>query len=282
MLIGLIGNGFVGRATSILKSKDVHIRIYDIIPEECSPKGTTLDDISKCDMIFICVPTPMNKDGSCYLSILEDVITKLSKLIDFDKTIVVIRSTVPPGTSAKLNCYFMPEFLTEKNYVEDFKNNTDWIFGLKNTPLDLLFKEKIEFLINTSAEKKLIKYNNIIYTPSKEAELIKLFRNNFLSLKVSFCNEIYDYCEKINVNYDTVSKIACLDKRIGQSHISVPGHDGKRGFGGTCFPKDANNLLNCLNTVNVDSFIIDAMVKRNINKDRVEQDWKNNKGRAVI
>ena len=176
----------------------------------------------------------------------------------------------------------MPEFLTEKNYVEDFKNNTDWIFGLKNTPLDLLFKEKIEFLINTSVEKKLIKYNNIIYTPSKEAELIKLFRNNFLSLKVSFCNEIYDYCEKINVNYDTVSKIACLDKRIGQSHISVPGHDGKRGFGGTCFPKDSNNLLNCLNKVNVDSFIIDAMVKRNTNKDRVEQDWKNNKGRAVI
>ena len=282
MRIGLIGNGFVGRATSILESDDIEIIIYDIIPEECSPRDTTLEDISKCELIFICIPTPMNTDGSCYLSILEDVIDKLSVYINFDKSIVVIRSTVPPGTSERLNCYFMPEFLTEKNYKEDFINNTDWIFGLKNTPLDNLFKKKIEYLINTSAEYKKIQSNNIIYTPTKEAELIKLFRNNFLSLKVSFCNEIYDYCNKINVDYDVVSEVACLDKRIGNSHISVPGHDGKRGFGGTCFPKDTNNLLDCMKKESMKSYIVDAMVKRNTTKDRVEQDWKNNKGRAVI
>ena len=192
----IIGNGFVGRATSILESDNIEIIIYDIIPEECSPRDTTLEDISKCELIFICVPTPMNTDGSCCLSILEDVIYKLSVYIDFDKSIVVIRSTVPPGTSERLNCYFMPEFLTEKNYKEDFINNADWIFGLKNTPLDDLFKKKIDYLINTSVKYKRIKSNNIIYTRTKEAELIKLFRNSFLATKVSFCNEIYDYCNK--------------------------------------------------------------------------------------
>ena len=224
----------------------------------------------------------MNKDGSCHLSILEDVIDKLSVYINFDEALVVIRSTVPPGTSYRLNSYFMPEFLTEKKYREDFINNTDWIFGLKNTPQDNLFKKNIEYLINTGAESERIKSNKIIYTTTKEAELIKLFRNNFLSLKVSFCNEIYDYCDRTNVDYEVVSKIACLDNRIGQSHINVPGHDGKRGFGGTCFPKDTNNLLDCMKKESMESYIVAAMVRRNTDKDRSEQDWKTNKGRAVI
>ena len=75
----------------------------------------------------------MNKDGSCYLNIVNSVVDNIKNLTDLDKTEIVIRSTVPPGTSDNLNCYFMPEFLTEKNFVNDFKNNENWIFGLKNT-----------------------------------------------------------------------------------------------------------------------------------------------------
>ena len=91
-----------------------------------------MKDIIKSDIIFISVPTPMNKDGSCHIGILESLIKSIQEYKDLDDLIVVIRSTVPPGTADKLNCYFMPEFLTEKNYINDFKYNKEWIFGLKN------------------------------------------------------------------------------------------------------------------------------------------------------
>ena len=133
MKIGVIGNGFVGKATKILECNKNELLVYDINPDLCEPKGTTLKDISKCHLIFISVPTPMNKDGSCYLNIVESVVNDISQITNLDETCVVIRSTVPPGTSDRLNCYFMPEFLTEQNFVEDFKNNNKWIFGIKET-----------------------------------------------------------------------------------------------------------------------------------------------------
>lgn len=133
MKIGVIWNGFVGKATRILECSDVELLVYDIRPKLCNPIGTNLNDICNCDLVFISVPTPMNKDGSCYLNIVNSVVDNIKNLTDLDKTEIVIRSTVPPGTSDNLNCYFMPEFLTEKNFVNDFKNNENWIFGLKNT-----------------------------------------------------------------------------------------------------------------------------------------------------
>jgi len=115
-----------------------------------------------------------------------------------------------------------------------------------------------------------------------EAEMIKYFRNTFLSLKVSFCNEIYDLCQKKGINYENVRELATLDKRIGTSHSYVPGHDGKRGFGGTCFPKDTTALLRDFEDSGVDSYLLKAAVERNNRVDRPEEDWKDNKGRAVV
>ena len=266
----------------ILKSENIDIITYDIKPELCIPVGVTLKDIIVCDIIFICVPTPMNKDGSCYLDIVESVITDLSNLVNLNKKIVVLRSTVPPKTSMRLNCYCMPEFLTEKNYESDFKNNREWIFGVKDTPQDNIFKETITKLINTAYKNGAINYNKITFVNNSEAELIKLFRNNFLALKVSFCNEIENYCKKINLDYNIVSEIACNDLRIGKSHIKVPGPDGRRGFGGTCFPKDSHNLLTQLENNNVKSYIVKAMVNRNNLLDRSDKDWKNYKGRVSV
>ena len=98
-------------------------------------------------------------------------------------------------------------------------------------------------MINLAHENNCIKYNNITFMTNKEAEMVKYFRNTFLSVKVSYCNEIYEYCKNKRINYENVRKIAALDNRIGLSHTIVPGHDGKFGFGGTCFPKDTNGLL---------------------------------------
>ena len=282
MKIGIIGNGFVGKATRILSCKDIDLCVYDIVPKLCHPFGTTLRDVCECDLVFISVPTPMNKDGSCYLKILEEVVSNIEELTDLNETLVVVRSTVPPGTADRLNCYFMPEFLTEMNYVVDFKNCSDWIFGLKGTEQDELFKEKISNLINLAYNNKKINYNNIHFVLNKEAEMIKLFRNNFLAVKVSFCNEIADYCNSKKINYEEVRKLAVLDSRIGPSHTMVPGPDGKKGFGGTCFPKDTSSLRHEIHKVGNISYVINGAIQRNEELDRKEKDWNSNKGRAVI
>ena len=283
MKIGIIGNGFVGKATNILANEEVELIVYDINPDLCIPVGTTLQELCTVDIIFISVPTPMNKDGSCYIGILETVIRNLKEIISLDEKLVVCRSTVPSGTCDNLNCYFMPEFLTEKNFLNDFINNEHWIFGLKGIETqDEIFKTKITELINLSHKHKKISYNNIHFVSNKEGEMIKLFRNNFLSIKVAFCNEIEEFCSKKEINYENVRKLAVLDKRIGESHTCVPGHDGKRGFGGTCFPKDTNNLKCEMKKANMKSYIIAGAIERNECVDRNEKDWNENKGRAVI
>ena len=227
MKIGVIGNGFVGKATCTLVCDEIELLCYDINPELCNPKECNLKMITECDLIFISVPTPMMKDGSCYLKILESVVDNLSKIKSLNDINVIIRSTVPPGTADKLNCYFMPEFLTEKNYIKDFKNCDEWIFGLKGNTNDENFKSLIKNLFDTSHKYSKIN-SKCTFLSNKEAEMVKLFRNTFLATKVSFCNEIHEYCQSENINYNNMIKIACNDKRIGHSHSLVPGHDKKK------------------------------------------------------
>ena len=249
MKIGVIGNGFVGKATQILKSESISILVYDIDPLKCIPKNITIEDITKCDLIFICVPTPMTEEGSCHLGIIENVINELKNYCNFDNTNIIIRSTVTPGTCDKFNTFFMPEFLTEKNYIEDFKNNKNWIFGLKGTSQDNDFQSKIKEMLELSHSSGNIKYKEYSFIKNKEAEMVKLFRNNFLSVKVSFCNEIYEYCEHKGIDYKKVVNNAAIDDRIGMSHTNVPGPDGLKGYGGTCFPKDISNTLYDMNNI---------------------------------
>jgi UDPglucose 6-dehydrogenase len=176
----------------------------------------------------------------------------------------------------------MPEFLTEKNFKNDFINNPEWIFGLKNASTDTFFKEKITELINLAYKNKCINSNKIHFVDNNEAEMIKLFRNTFLSTKISFCNEIYHFCQSQNISYENVRKLASNDPRIGSSHTNVPGHDGFFGYGGTCFPKDTNSLYFQMKEKNLNSYIIKATVERNENVDRPQHDWKSNINRAVI
>lgn len=280
MKIGIIGNGFVGKATSEFSNKDIELNIFDVNPDLCKPNNLKLIDMIDCDIIFISVPTPMSKDGSCHLNIVKNVINDLNN-INY-KNFIVLRSTVPVGTCEELNCYFMPEFLTEKNYLDDFKNNKEWIFGLKGCDKDNIFKEKVTELINSSFNNKKINFNKITFVTTKEAEMIKTFRNSFLATKVSFCNEIYQFCKKKNINYDNFIKIACNDERLTHSHTNVPGTEGKFGFGGTCFPKDISSLKYEMNSVGLESVILDSVIYRNNNIDRPNGDWKGDKGRSHI
>lgn len=284
MRIGIIGGGFVGKATRLLECNTVEVYTYDINKDLCNPKDTTMKTICDCDLIFICVPTPMNKNGSCYINIVLNVLEEIKKYIKIEDSCVILRSTLPVNTSHELNCYFMPEFLTEKNFEDDFRNNKNWIIGLREESVEReeLFKGKFSELINNAYENESIKYNNIHFMSNSEAEMVKLFRNNFLAVKVSFCNEMYRFCESANISYENVRKVAVLDNRIGSSHSNVPGHDGNYGYGGTCFPKDTHSLYHQMSMNGVDSRIIRGAIERNELIDRRAKDWESNKGRAVV
>jgi UDPglucose 6-dehydrogenase len=282
MKIGIIGNGFVGKATRQLECPAIELYVYDIRPELCIPQGLTLSQMSECELIFICVPTPMEASGKCHLGIVESVVRSLEPYVDPSKNFLVIRSTVPIGTSDRLGCSFMPEFLTEKNYVQDFITCANWVFGVAEGANGPSFQEAITRMIRSAKAAGRIEHDVIHFRTNREAEMIKYVRNCFLATKVSFCNEMEEFCSLKGIEYENVRSFAMLDSRIGESHSRVPGHDGKRGFGGTCFPKDTSSLLYQMDEVRMTSYVINSIVERNLHVDRKEKDWAEDKGRAVI
>lgn len=266
--IAIIGGGFVGSATSVLGCEYVKKLIYDINPERCIPKGTTLNDLKICDLIFIAVPTPTTLSGKCDLKAVDSVARDL-KSINFPPTKVVLRCTVPPGTSDKYGFNYMPEFLTEKNYLVDFVNNPTWLFGAVCKNTELVFTD----IINLAHKAGKIKYNNIMYIEPTAGELVKLTRNNFLAVKVSFFNEIYDLCQKIGIDYNNVRSGVGADPRIGLSHTTVPNYEfgndtPRRGWGGTCFEKDKNTTLHCFKENNLKNYVLSSASDRNLEVDR--------------
>ena len=278
--IGIIGNGFVGKATRALQCDDIDVLCYDLNPDLCIPKGTTIHALLGCSAIFVSVPTPINGVGKTSMKYVDNVISQLRELKYGG--FVVIRSTVPVGTSDDYKCGFMPEFLTEKNALNDFVNNQNWIFGYHDDDKKDEFIDLMTNLINAAHAHKKITFNRTTFMRNKEAELVKYFRNTFLATKISFCNEIHDFCDKKGIDYDRMISVAADDARISKSHTSVPGHDGHRGFGGTCFPKDISSLRAQMEDSNVPHCVIDAVIHRNDNIDRAEKDWMHDVGRAFV
>ena len=272
MKIGIIGQGFVGNAVYSKFRNFYKILTYDI--NEKLSNASIKEIKNSCKIIFICVPTPMNNDGSCDISIVESVINKFS---DKEDCIIVNKSTIPPGTTEKLNkkfnkiqIIFNPEFLTERNAVNDYKNQKRIILGGPRPATTIL----------KNIFSKVFPKSHIIKTGSSHAEMIKYFTNCFLATKVSFANEIYDMCDKLNLDYDKVIEYSLLDERIGISHLNVPGPDGDFGFGGHCFPKDLSALIKLSEDLGSVNNILKSVVKTN-NIVRKNRDWEKMKGRAV-
>ena len=270
--IGIVGLGYVGKAILHGFSSE-NIYTFDI-SESCT-ENSLIDLSDKADIVFICVPTPMKKNGSCSVDIVEQVLADLNSYNK--KQEIVIKSTIAPGSCSnfknkysKLNIVFNPEFLTEANFSQDFINQDRFILGGNN------------FSMVESLYEKHFPQTEIVKLKYSEAEMVKYFSNNFLALKVSFANEIHSLCDKLNIDYDKVVKAATKDKRIGASHLGVPGPDGKKGFGGTCFPKDMKALLAVFENSDVESIVLKAAWERNQNIDRKKQDWKLLKGRAIV
>jgi len=262
--IGVIGGGFVGSATACFSNEQISVIVYDIDPAKCVPQGVQWEDILNCTAVFICVPTPINDlDGSCDTSIVDSVIDKLN--LSSYKGFVIVRSTVPVGYCKSKSVHFMPEFLTEKNWKNDFLNCSCWIIGTDDVNVYTFITD----LINNSP----VVNKKIEAVDTCTAELVKYFRNCFLAVKVSFCNEMEAFSRAKGCDYSVVQELVAQDTRIGLSHTFVPGHDGKRGFGGHCLPKDSYSLQAQMKDAEVESFVLSAAIKRNEIIDRPEKDW---------
>ena len=276
MKIGIVGQGYVGTAIKVGFEPYYELETYDKYDE-----SKTTCDLKQlvwgCEVIFVCVPTPMNEDGSCHTDIVESVIKEIDTYAN-GLQIVVIKSTVPPGTTDMLdkkydgvNVIFNPEFLTEANFVEDFKNQDRIILGGVRKGTNKL----------RQIYSKVFPTAHIIKTGSKTAEMVKYMTNSYLATKVSFANEIYQICQKIDIDYDKVVEYATLDERLGKTHLSVPGPDGDLGFGGHCLPKDLNALITFAQNLDLDPIVLETINWVN-DKYRKNRDWEKMKGRAVV
>jgi UDPglucose 6-dehydrogenase len=276
--IGVIGQGFVGSAVREGMKNCYDVRTYDINGNCNEPSLKSL--IENVNELFLCLPTPMRKNGECDLSIVRECLKDISIISTYllkDPILVIIKSTIPPGTTEQLNkeftalnIAFNPEFLTEANAVEDYKNQNRIIVGA-----DRPYSSRVKQIFAKAFPKV-----PIIKTSSTIAETIKYVTNTFLSMKVSYANEIYQLCNALEIDYDKVIEYARYDDRLGNSHWSVPGPDGDLGFGGHCFPKDIAALQYVMKTLNVDSTMLDSTIIKN-EMVRTDKDWEKQVGRAV-
>ena len=278
--IGIIGQGFVGSAVREGMEKYFDVICFDKDPNKFSNSVSVFNVVENSVLCFLCVPTPMKKSGECDLSIVNKALNEIYECttsLNKNQYIVVIKSTIPPGTTSKLNLefpnisiVFNPEFLTEANSVNDYLEQNRIIIGG-----DRPASSKVKMIFS-----KAFPRIPIIKTSSTIAETIKYVTNTFLAMKVSYANEVYQICQELNIDYDKVIEYSRYDDRLGNSHWSVPGPDGDFGFGGHCFPKDLAAFEFIAKEMGIDTIMLTAALDKN-KKVRKNLDWVKQIGRAV-
>lgn len=262
--VGIIGDGVIGGAN---KTGFEHIgrtvKVHDIKYE------TNIKQVLDCEVVFLCVPTPMKTDGSCDVSIVEDVVRQLSE--NAYAGVICIRSTCIPGTTQNLidkyvntRICFSPEFLRERCAVEDFIENHQLLaIGAQD---DDAF-EKIK-----NVHGKLPK--TIVRLTPTEAELLKYYNNVYNSVRIIFANYMFEICQKFNADYEQILSAYLQTQKSTGNYLSV--NENLRGFGGMCLPKDTMALsklseklgvrLNLISTVLTDNEKLDITVFEGMRK----------------
>ncbi len=252
MKVGIVGLGFVGRAVAKSYAEPNQVMWYD--PKVENSVGS-LGYLLGCDGIFVCVPTPSNEDGSCDDSILRATLNKLASL--GYNGIVIVKSTAPwtaiEESCLSLRVVFCPEFLRAATANEDYLAASYCVIGGSDS--------------DVQAAKHVIKASSLVCkfvrTTLREAVLVKYFTNAFLATKVSMMNEFAMLAQSVGAPWETIRECLSEDQRIGQDHTQVPGPDGKRGWGGMCFPKDTRALLNLAREHGVNLSVVEAAVATN-------------------
>lgn len=245
--IGIVGLGIVGSAMyqsmqqKILQQENLQLLAYDKYkPTSC----INLQQLAQAaNIVFLALPTPYNEELASYdYSALVETCATLSDC-NYKGTIVV-KSTVEPMFSEQLNATFSnlnmvhnPEFLTAKTAMQDFDQQSHIVLGKTSACSDAHLQRVSDMYqqLYPNAKQSLC--------TSNESECMKLFCNNFYAVKIQFCNELYVLCKKLNVQYDNVMQLMLRNGWINPMHTRVPGTDGKLSYGGMCFPKDTNALL---------------------------------------
>jgi UDPglucose 6-dehydrogenase len=258
MNIAIVGYGFVGKAVD-----------YGFPDNMCNKHivdpllGTSVADLidKSIDFTFVCVPTPMGEDGSIDSSIIESVVEQLLESV---RGIIVIKSTVTPDIINQLfrgdkinRMIYNPEFLTEKSANEDFVNPGMHVFGG-----DPSATEALEYMYKYYS---LCKPCPTYHMTPVDASFVKYGINSFLATKVLWFNQFYDTVNAYGGNFGKVVGAITADNRVGRSHTTVPGFDGKRGFGGACFPKDTAALVAFANSLGSEMSVLKEAIRANNN-----------------
>ena len=281
--IGIVGQGFVGTAV-----REGLQNYFTILTHDKNGKcSNTLEEVvTRSKVIFLCLPTPMTREGKCHTGIIESVLDQINPICDEmeyfgnERRTIILKSTIPPGTTKRfaetykhIEFVFNPEFLTEANAIDDYKNQTRIILGGEN---------HITARVRPIFAKAFPKVK-IIKTDSRYAAMVKYVTNSFFAMKVSFANEMYEICQYLDIDYDKVIEYAQHDDRLGYSHWNVPGPDGDFGYGGHCFPKDVKALMHVAMEIDsdVNPIMLQATARKN-NEVRKDRNCEGMQGRAVI
>lgn len=226
MKFGILGYGYVGKATHKSLLKNGEVIIYD--------KKFNLDkqSIYKTDTVFICIPTNTKDDIDIIISEIKELQAHNSKIL------VIIRSTLPLGSCIQIQKEIGPII-----YIPEFLRERYWDTDCLRRPLIVGH--------DTVTLPKWLQDEEIIECSTSEAELVKMFSNNFATLRIAFANVFYDLSEAVGADYDMV-KDMFFKIEHNQTYMEVPGHDGTRGFGGKCLPKDLDYLIDTLEQFNID------------------------------
>lgn len=269
--IGIIGYGYVGSAIGHgfkhFGYKDIKIFDPNVQPE------SKINDVIDCDIIFICVPTPMGEGGHIDDSIVEETINELEARNC--EALIVIKSTLLPTSVKKFKDKFVkskiatnPEFLTERRAKEDFINSKWIILGGKTSELAQLY----------SMYSKMFPTADISLLSAESAMMMKYMTNTLFASKISLMNEYRELWDKllkseqVSGSWDELVEAFSTDHRVGTEHLDVPGPDGDRGWGGRCFPKDLNALMSLCKEYNTSCKVMNAAWKDNLNY-RTNKDW---------
>jgi len=251
--IGIIGLGFVGNAVySFYGDKNFNIIKYDIQREKSD--FNTLNDFlnEKPEYIFLCVPTPEVNHKSNF-GIIGDLLLEIEEysIRNNHEFKIIIKSTVSPEflktLKTRINNSILitfPEFLSQKTAVEDFENSEILIFGCENQVV--LDKTIFDLCVGFSKLTKVYKFYDI-GTPMK----FKYVHNVMGALSILMSNIMFDYINDEHI-YSIFKEFLVKTNHFTDTYLNVPGHDGSRGFGGACFPKD---LVSFIEQISVDENI---------------------------
>jgi len=266
-VLGVVGYGIVGEAFVEGFKQNHEIHIYDKYKE-----FETLDQVAqKSSIIFICLPTPFNEiTKKIDLSILDENIDKLVKYTNNTEKVIVIKSTVVPGTTESYNkkypftnFAFNPEFLRESTYIEDFKNPDRTVIGSTSASIALR-------LLNIYT--RAFPGKPVLRTDPTTAEMVKYMANSLLATIVLFNNIMFDICQSLGISYEEAAKMVSMDRRL----VSLKNYfevTSARGWGGKCFWKDTNALVGKAKDLKVDVSFIEKMIDENLRIRKV-RDWQ--------